>query len=230
MPVEENPKTILELFTSNKVKDNLKDIASKYALPALLASAGTGAIGGILASNNVIEHESKAARRKRILRSILFPALTTAAISGTAGLAGAVSDIDTESLDKAIGVSDDNRFLSAIKDSAKPLGALGGAAWGGGLEVSMPSTKDSFLNSAKNKMQKATKSFKPNLFTPLLYNAGTKESTIDGSKTLLRLLGEKGARFIPRARWNNKLGRTALGTLIGYLLGTGVEKGIDFVD
>lgn len=138
---KENPKSLFDVFKTQKFKDNLSNMASKYAIPALLATAGTGAIGGLLASDNKIDFESPSDRRKRILRSTLFPALTTAGAIAAFGGAKALSDIDTNEIDLATSGNGDNILDKFIKNHGLiPLGTVAGLH-ASGTKIDIPSIK-----------------------------------------------------------------------------------------
>ena len=59
MSSENNTSTLSNLFNSAEFKDNIKNLAKTYALPALAATAGSGILGGILALNYAIEYPGK---------------------------------------------------------------------------------------------------------------------------------------------------------------------------
>lgn len=67
--------------------ENAKEALSRYWIPALVATLGTGGIAAYMAGNKKRIGESPSARRKRIIRSTLLPTLATAL--GSAGLIGA---------------------------------------------------------------------------------------------------------------------------------------------
>lgn len=67
--------------------DNAKEALSRYWIPALVATLGTGGVAAYMAGNKKRVGESPSARRKRIIRSTLLP--TLAAALGSAGLIGA---------------------------------------------------------------------------------------------------------------------------------------------
>ena len=116
-----------KIFKSDDFKKSVNKAIDTYALPTLLASLGAGAIGSYLSSKNKIRHESEKARRKRVLRSALTPALTAAAAVAALGGVDALSNLDAQKL------IDDDGILSNIhpidfvlKNGAIPLGiALG---------------------------------------------------------------------------------------------------------
>ncbi len=67
--------------------ENSKEALSRYWIPALVATLGTGGVAAYMAGNKKRVGESPSARRKRIIRSTLLP--TLAAALGSAGLIGA---------------------------------------------------------------------------------------------------------------------------------------------
>lgn len=67
--------------------DNAKEALSRYWIPALVATLGTGGLAAYMAGNKKRIGESPSARRKRIIRSTLLP--TLAAALGSTGLIGA---------------------------------------------------------------------------------------------------------------------------------------------
>lgn len=67
--------------------ENAKEALSRYWIPALVATLGTGGVAAYMAGNKKRVGESPSARRKRIIRSTLLPTLATAL--GSAGLIGA---------------------------------------------------------------------------------------------------------------------------------------------
>lgn len=128
-------------FGSKDFKESISNIAKDWALPALLATAGTGAIGGYLASRNRIGHETPNARRKRILRSALFPAATTAAALAALGGTAALGDVDTDKFNEnglfGLGIHPVD-FLA--KNALIPLGAAAGGL-ASGAKIGMPEGK-----------------------------------------------------------------------------------------
>lgn len=67
----------------------LKSITSKYWPAALAATVAAGGLGGLLASNSKPINETPRQRRRRILRAILLPALSTAGGAAALGLGAA---------------------------------------------------------------------------------------------------------------------------------------------
>lgn len=129
----------------DQLKDNLADTASKYALPALLASLGTGAIGGFIARKNKIPLESKKARRKRILRSIFFPAVTTAGALTALGGMRALNAIDTDKIDSAAGVGTLGPLDILAKNAMLPVGIGMGLQYGAAPEFILPKSRQEII-------------------------------------------------------------------------------------
>lgn len=67
----------------------LKSITSKYWPAALAATVAAGGLGGLLTSNSKPINETPRQRRRRILRAILLPALSTAGGAAALGLGAA---------------------------------------------------------------------------------------------------------------------------------------------
>ena len=67
----------------------LKSITSKYWPAAIAATVAAGGLGGLLASNSKPINETPRQRRRRILRAILLPALSTAGGAAALGLGAA---------------------------------------------------------------------------------------------------------------------------------------------
>lgn len=131
----------------DQLKDNLADTASKYALPALLASLGTGAIGGFIARKNKIPLESKKARRKRILRSIFFPAVTTAGALTALGGMRALNAIDTDKIDTAAGVGTLGPLDIIAKNAMLPAGIGMGLQYGAAPEFILPKSREEIIKN-----------------------------------------------------------------------------------
>ena len=129
----------------DQLKDNLADTASKYALPALLASLGTGAIGGFIARKNKIPLESKKARRKRILRSIFFPAVTTAGALTALGGMRALHAVDTDKIDIAAGVGTLGPLDIIAKNAMLPAGIGMGLQYGAAPEFILPKSRNEII-------------------------------------------------------------------------------------
>ena len=89
-------KDFTELLTSDEFKNSLKNTAKDLAIPAIIATLGSGAVGSYLESKKEKDNESKSERRKRILKAALLPALTAATASAAFGGAKALSDVDTK--------------------------------------------------------------------------------------------------------------------------------------
>jgi hypothetical protein len=193
-------KTISDLFTSDEFKNSVTDVATKYALPALLLSAGTGLVGANLAAKNKISHEDKKSRRNRILRSALFPALTTLAAAGAFGGAKVLSDLDAqEIIDKPNEFWDIHPIDFLAKNTATPLGMAAGASLAGG-RIAFPTgakgAKDpegllTFAVGEPNYEVSLGKDFVKNTEKAL---AGKKKP----SNKLLSILKSKGLKKLPR--------------------------------
>lgn len=104
--------------------ENAKEALSRYWIPALVATLGTGGVAAYIAGNKKRVGESPSARRKRIIRSTLLP--TLAAALGSAGLIGASALWNTDA-DSYVGtgkVIDENPFSevtkAAIREITKP--------------------------------------------------------------------------------------------------------------
>ena len=76
--------------------DKVKSIFtnSNFWAPALAATLGTGAIGGLMAASSKRHKETPRQRRRRILRSILVPSLLTGTAVGLGGLGAAAYNMD----------------------------------------------------------------------------------------------------------------------------------------
>ena len=77
--------------------DKLKNVFKnpKFWAPALAATVGAGAIGGISAGLSKRKIETPRQRRRRILRSILLPSLLTAGAAGLGGIGLAAANLDS---------------------------------------------------------------------------------------------------------------------------------------
>lgn len=152
-------KTISDLVSSKEFLDNLGSLAKDYTLPAVLATAGTGILGASLASKNIIGHETKAERRKRILRSALFPALTTAAAITALGGAHAVSTLDPLKLDET---PSGNAFDFIAKNIGIPAGvALGAKKTGLKVDLFDTKTKEGLRKAKETPFIEFGKDLKP---------------------------------------------------------------------
>lgn len=207
-------KDFTSLFTSEEFKKNIKDVAKSYALPTILTMLGTGAIGASAAARNEILHEAPSKRRKRILRSALFPALTTLGIAGTLGTTNALLDLDTKKIidDKNVPPSVFDNFLSKVSPTVLDYGAVptgvGIAASKAGMKLGIPQADNDWGKKAI-----------------LEFHTDTPNETIG--------LG-KGKKF----KWVKKLPKigfkkgplaTLLYLLGGATAGTIVDKGIEEV-
>ena len=67
----------------------LKSITSKYWPAAIAATVAAGGLGGLLASSSKPINETPRQRRRRIMRAILLPALSTAGGAAALGLGAA---------------------------------------------------------------------------------------------------------------------------------------------
>lgn len=76
----------------DKVKELFKN--KKFWAPALAATLGAGAIGGVSAGLSHRDKETPRQRRRRILRSILVPSLLTAGAAGLGGLGAATLNME----------------------------------------------------------------------------------------------------------------------------------------
>lgn len=150
--------------------DKVKDLFTnqKFWAPALAATLGMGAIGGISAGLSKRHKETPRQRRRRILRSILVPSLLTAGAAGLGGLGVAalnMRDFKYGDPDKAKYIDDYKKILEQRKkeDSentkenlstavniATPVAGIASGAWSGykaknGLEAG----KNLFFKSNK---------------------------------------------------------------------------------
>lgn len=81
------PNLLETVINNPEFRANGKQALSRYLIPALVATIGTGGIAAYIAGSKRRVGESPSARRKRIIRSTLLP--TLAAALGSAGLIGA---------------------------------------------------------------------------------------------------------------------------------------------
>lgn len=222
-----NEYTITDYLKSDDFKDKLTETAKNFALPALLATVGSGAVGGYLASKNKIDFESPKERRKRILKSILFPAITGGAVAGLAGGASLLSDIDTEKIDKKNVGSDDSILDFAAKNLLTPLGAGIGFMSGGG-SISIPA-----ISSGKgtNKITDALMSFGvqekdgKEVIDSVIGRAGNIRKAINNLEKKYPIFKNlhlnKAMKVVPRVKTKSDiakaLGLTILGGLVGNL-------------
>lgn len=100
--------------------DKVKDLFTnqKFWAPALAATLGMGAIGGISAGLSKRHKETPRQRRRRILRSILVPSLLTAGAAGLGGLGVAalnMGDFKYGDPDKAKYIDDYKKILEQRK-------------------------------------------------------------------------------------------------------------------
>lgn len=220
--IMEEPKSLTDIFKSDKFKNSMSEMASKYALPALLATVGTGALGGVLSASNKIDFESPAARRKRILRSALFPALTTAGALAAFGGTKLLSDINTSEIDKATIGETDNIVDKFIKNHGLvPLGAVLGFT-GSGTEIGMPSAKSKnplAIRPNDSLISFGVDSKGRNPIHSLIDMGKVRHSAQKGTK--VRAVLDTLAKFTPRLRSRGSLGKvlglTALGTIGGSI-------------
>lgn len=131
--------------------DKVKDLFTnkKFWAPALAATLGMGAIGGISAGLSKRHKETPRQRRRRILRSILVPSLLTAGAAGLGGLGVAalnMGDFKYGDPDKAKFIDDYKKILeqrkkedsenlkenisTAVNIATPVAGIVGGAATG----------------------------------------------------------------------------------------------------
>lgn len=229
-------KSVSDLFTSEEFKNKITDIAKSYALPTLIASAGTGALGAYLASRNEIQHESPKARRKRILRSALFPSLTSLAIAGSIGTINALSGIDT---DKEI--DDPNSFNpgeaifdTVVQNASIPVGTGLGLAHAGG-SISFPqelkgkrggkSSKNTAINKALLEFNTQDPSAINQFGTP--EQLKKLEKTLRKNKVLAKILTHSPIKTLPRISFKRSMPAVAgLGTA-GLLGGVLADKFVD---
>ena len=105
---------------------------SNYWAPALAATLGTGAIGGLMAARSKRHKETPRQRRRRILRSILVPSLLAGTAAGLGGLGLAAFNMQ----DVRFGDSDLAKAERDIINGQSPssyTGTIIGGAAGGGL-------------------------------------------------------------------------------------------------
>lgn len=230
MSSENNTSVLSNLFNSAEFKDNIKNLAKTYALPALAATAGSGVLGGVLASKNEIPFESNRDRRMRILRSALFPALTTAGALTLLGGAAALSDVDTGKIDEKLsGVSLFDRLVQA---SPYPLGIGGGLAWAAKPQLELSYGKKNskefkdLLKKVKNAKPEDTEFFNkwiPHNESPF-FTFGNKEVKILPDKSKNKLVKDiqkfVASHKTPKLRFRNTdLGKIIVGLLSGSLAG-----------
>ena len=196
--------TTANLFQSEDFKEAINNLANTYAVPALLGIAGTGALGAHLAAKNEIGHESTKARRKRILRSALFPAATTAAALAALGGAAALSDIDTTKIDNT-GILDNIHPVDFLaKNMLIPAGVIAGGL-GAGIKAGIPEGRNGtgkallrFRVGDNGKTLESAKDLKNDFLSPktvenLLKNLGVKsKQAIDIRKKLPRIVSKRG--------------------------------------
>ena len=114
--------------------DKVKSIFtnSNYWAPALAATLGTGAIGGLVAAGSKRHKETPRQRRRRILRSILVPSLLAGTAAGLGGLGLAAFNMQ----DVRFGDSDLAKAERDIINGQSPTAYTGtviGGAVGAGL-------------------------------------------------------------------------------------------------
>lgn len=117
----------IDTITQNpELTTNVKQALGRYLIPALVATLGTGGVAAYIAGSKKRVGESPAARRRRIIRATLLPALTAAL--GSAGLIGAsiLSKTSPESYVATGKLLDEGRYVtkgsveSVIKNLNKP--------------------------------------------------------------------------------------------------------------
>lgn len=199
---------------SKDFKESISNMAKDWALPALLATAGTGAIGGYLASKNRIGHETPNARRKRILRSALFPAATTAAALAALGGSAALADVDTVKIDEAKRGLTENLGSKILKKIVGEHGTETGALIGAGL---IPS----FTNQPNDPLIRFNVDKKTGDIKPIAQGLKNDFVASKDIKAFLRKLNlrpetiQKINKAIPRFRTS----RSPIGVLTGAGLG-----------
>lgn len=145
--------------------DKVKDLFTnqKFWAPALAATLGMGAIGGISAGLSKRHKETPRQRRRRILRSILVPSLLTAGAAGLGGLGVAalnMGDFKYGDPDKAKYIDDYKKILeqrkkedsentkenlsTAVNVATPVAGIAGGAATGYKAKKGLEALKNIF--------------------------------------------------------------------------------------
>ena len=110
----------IPFLNTSDFTDKVKDLFTnqKFWAPALAATLGMGAIGGISAGLSKRHKETPRQRRRRILRSILVPSLLTAGAAGLGGLGVAalnMEDFKYGDPDKAKYIDDYKKILEQRK-------------------------------------------------------------------------------------------------------------------
>ena len=122
----------ISFLSNTDFLDKLKSTFSnsKFWAPALAATIGTGALGGMLAASSNRHKETPRQRRRRILRSILVPSLLTAGAAGIGGLgASALNMEDFRFGDSALAKAEQDIINDS--DPTTYTGRITGAAIGG---------------------------------------------------------------------------------------------------
>ena len=222
--------------------DRLKDMIKNYGLYALAGSALAGAAGLGFAYGNKPIDESPKQRRKRLIKSFIYPALTTAAGLSGIGLGKAIWDannINSKALtDKASEVEEAykdfkevnssllaNKARNAYQSLSKTIGetfvehpgASGGAAYGvyRGLKNSNP--KD-FIESASKGIPNMGKSVKG-----VMQEIKAQPNLIKKAPKLIKIVKnplKEGTKSIvkPFIKWLLSLGtKAAIGAGVGQL-------------
>lgn len=237
--------TLSTFFNNPVLRKNLSESFSKYLIPALFATAGT-ATGAYGIANSIKRvGETPETRRKRIIRSVLFP--TSLVGLGSLGLMGANALYNTDPTTYEITenkLNNNEKLLDAAAtiEAAKQLaeergydsgdsliGPLGwsGAAIGGGYGgykgFTAPVSRMAVAELlAKQKSGSIPTTAQFNKFYKILQrDAGLNHKMTQGF-SLLHPTRNSGAIRLPRAA-----GKGVLGALAGLIAGSVADYGLD---
>ena len=111
------------LLSNTDFLDQLKNVFKNpnFWAPALAATVGAGAIGGISAGLSKRKIETPRQRRRRILRSILLPSLLTAGAAGLGGIGLAAANLGSYKFKDREDIKTENEIQKKREENAEAV-------------------------------------------------------------------------------------------------------------
>lgn len=212
----------IAFLTDTDFLDQVKStfLNPKFIAPALAATLGAGTIGGLLASKSVRNKETPRQRRRRILRSVLVPALLAGTAAGVGGLGLSAANMkDVRFGDKDWALAEQQAIDSGL---TLPVGHVTGALVGGvgtaagGTAIGRVVNKhgDNLLNNAITKGKTGVSQ---------VINKGIDKATANGKRLkVLEKLKGRGKKAIIAKGIAGILG----GTYFGWPLGGTIQDAV----
>lgn len=116
-----------DIISDPRYISGVKENISKYWLPALALSLGTGGVSSYLSSRSKRQGETKAQRRNRLIKSFLYPALGVGGVGLLAAAAEPALNIDFSKSKADTGDNNDESGMGTAATVGGYIGAGGGA-------------------------------------------------------------------------------------------------------